>query len=59
MNFLEFAVFFVAWTYVIWGHLGLDNQKKVASKQAFIPTRRQNKVITKWVRDASKDKKAA
>lgn len=59
MSFLEFAVFFVAWTYVIWGHLGIDNQKKVASKQDFIPTRRQNKVINKWVRDAGKDKKAA
>ena len=57
MSFVEFVVCFVAWTYVVWGHLGLDTQKKAASKQAFVPTRRQNKVINKWVRHVSKGEK--
>lgn len=57
MSFLEFAVFFVAWTYAVWGHLGLD--AKSVRKQNFVPTRQQNKVINAWVRDANNDKKAA
>ncbi|WP_157779213.1 hypothetical protein [Loigolactobacillus coryniformis] len=57
MSFLEFSVFFVAWTYAVWGHLGLD--AKSVRKQNFVPTRQQNKVINNWVRDANNDKKAA
>lgn len=64
MNFLEFAVFFVAYTYSVYHHFWLDadwinSTPKVKTVKHGGITRQQNKVFDKWVRDANKDKKAA
>lgn len=62
MSFIEFTILFVAWTYVVWGHLGLEETKasgKPSNKPAFKPSKQQNKVVAKWAQEASHDEKAA
>ncbi len=63
MSFLEFAVFFVVYTYSVYHHFWLDadwieDKPKAETKRIEI-TRQQSKVFNEWVRDVNNDKKAA
>ncbi|MGK4058312.1 hypothetical protein AB0Y04_01080 [Loigolactobacillus coryniformis] len=63
MSFLEFAVFFVVYTYSVYHHFWLDadwiagTPKAKTVKHVGI-TRQQSKVFNEWVRGVTHDKAA-